>query len=78
VDAGTRENSAKTPDFETVYKTALCVVANPILLWKNNDVRVKRAVMHYAVTSRLRYERGVRIEPPQSSLPVQLFQILTP
>ena len=66
------------PDFEETYSTAISVISNPLILWQNQDVRLKRAAVRYAFTSRPQYDRENGYSSAKASLPFQLLQSLSP
>ena len=70
-------NGVKLPDFENAYRTAMHMLANPLLLWESREVSHKRNLVKMAFGGRLKYCRNSGYRTPDLSLPFQIIQRLT-
>jgi len=70
-------NGVKLPDFENAYRTAMHMLANPLLLWESCEVSHKRSLVKMAFGGRLKYYRNLGFRTPDLSLPFQIIQRLT-
>ena len=77
IDQISDSNGVKLPDFEKAYRTAMCMLANPLLLWESKEVSHKRSLVKMAFSGRLQYCRNLGYRTPDLSLPFQVIQRLT-
>ena len=68
-----RKNNEPKIGFEEIYRTALGFLANPLQVWENGDITLKRMVLRMTFGEKLRYCRDQGYRTAGIALPFTLF-----
>ena len=68
-----RKSSEPAHSFEDTYRTALSFLANPLYLWENGPLYLKRMVLRMAFGGKLAYCRETGYRTADIALPFRLF-----
>ena len=71
-----KKQSEPTHEFEAIYRTALGFITNPLQVWENGPLPIKRMVLRMTFGGKLEYCRETGYRTAGIALPLKLFGAL--